>query len=97
MTNLRYPKGQRRRISHLPSRTIASEVDGSSSRRNPTRHNGRGNRATGKGQLKSRGASYALNHSPDAPRHMAGCCGCTGCAMLLIIGAIILLLLMMAA
>jgi hypothetical protein len=97
MIMINNPKGQRRRTSHLPSRTIASEVDGSSSRQNPTRHNGRGHRATGKGQFKSRGASYALNHSPDAPRHMAGCCGCTGCAMLLIIGAIILLLLMMAA
>jgi hypothetical protein len=97
MSMINNPKGQRRRISHLPSRTIANEVDGSSFRQNPTRHNGRGHRATGKGQFKSRGASYALNHSPDAPRHLAGCCGCTGCATLLIIGAIILLLLMMAA
>jgi hypothetical protein len=30
-------------------------------------------------------------------RRTAGCCGCSGCAMLLIIGAIILTLLMVAA
>lgn len=97
MSMINDPKGQRRRTSHLPSRTIANEVDGSSSKRIPTRHNGRGRRATGKGQFKSRGASYALNHSPNAPRHAAGCCGCSGCIMLMVIAAIAFLMLVMAS
>lgn len=48
-------------------------------------------------QIARKLPARVIHCEDNQERRAAGCCGCTGCAMLLIIGAIIFLLLMMAA